>query len=42
MSGGQFKDTLSHLCPVGVVVVSWSLAQEVAGLNPFDDNFFSH
>ena len=32
----QFKDTVSHICLTGTVVASWSLTQEVAGLNPFN------
>ena len=32
---GPFKDDVSHLCPVGAVVASWSLTQEVTGLNSF-------
>ena len=35
MNWGQFKDPVSHLCLAGVVVASWCLTQEMAGLNPF-------
>ena len=33
--GFQFKDPDSYMCLAGAVVASWSLAQEVAGSNPF-------
>ena len=26
---------VSHMCLVGAMAASWSLAQEIAGLNPF-------
>ena len=35
MNWGQFKDPVSHLCLAGVVIASWCLTQEMAGLNPF-------
>ena len=35
MNQGQFKDPVSHVCLAGTVVASWSLTQEMAGLNPF-------
>ena len=35
MNWSQFKDPVSDICPAGAVVASWSLAQEVTGLNPF-------
>ena len=35
MTWGQFKDPLCYLCLAGAVVASWSLTQEVAGLNTF-------
>ena len=35
MKCGKFKDPVSHMCLVGTVVASWSLTQEVAGLNSF-------
>ena len=38
MNWGQFKDPVCHLCLAGAMVVSWSLTQEVAGLN----NLFKH
>ena len=42
MNWAQFKDPVSHMCLPGAVVASWSLRQEVAGLNPFNDiNFLS-
>ena len=31
MTWAQFKDPISHVCPAGAVVASWSLTQEVAG-----------
>ena len=36
----EFKDPLSHTCLAGTVVAFWSLTQEVAGSNPFDDEYF--
>ena len=41
MNWGQFKDTASHMCLSGVVVASWSLTQELAGLNPFNENILA-
>ena len=41
MNWGQFKDHVSHICLAGAVVASWSLTQQVAGLNPFNDTFLS-
>ena len=35
MNCGHFKDPVCYLCLTGAVVASWSLTQEVAGLNPF-------
>ena len=35
MNWGKFKDSVSHMCRAGTVTASWSLKQEVAGLNPF-------
>ena len=35
MNWGQFKDPVSYMCLAGTVVVSSSLAQEVAGSSPF-------
>ena len=29
--GHEFKDSVYYLCLAGIVVVSWSLTQEVAG-----------
>ena len=40
MNWTQFKDPVSHMCLAGDVVASWSLAQEVAGLSPFNDKYF--
>ena len=34
MNWAHFKDPVSHICLAGVVVASWSLTQEVAGLSP--------
>ena len=36
MNCAQFKDPFSHICLAGTGEASWSLKQEVAGLNPFD------
>ena len=36
----QFKDPATHTCLAGAMVASWSLTQEVAGLNPFNENYF--
>ena len=33
MNWGKLKDPLCHLCPIGIVLTSLSLTQEVAGLN---------
>ena len=35
MKYGKFKDPVSHMCLAGTMVASWSLIQEVAGLNSF-------
>ena len=35
MNQDQFKDPVFHMCLAGTVPTSWSLTQEVAGLNPF-------
>ena len=35
MNWAQFKDPVSHMCLAGVVVASWPLIQEEAGLSPF-------
>ena len=35
MKCGKFKDPVSHMCLAGTMVASWSLTQEVAGLNSF-------
>ena len=35
MNWSQFKDPVSHMCLAVAGVASWSLTQEVAGLNPF-------
>ena len=35
MNWDKFKDSVPHKCLAGAVVVSWSLIQEVAGLEPF-------
>ena len=35
MNWGPFKDLVSHVYLAGTVIASWSLTQEVAGLNPF-------
>ena len=42
MNWAQFKDPVSHMCLVGTVVASWSLTQEVAGSNPFNDKYFCY
>ena len=36
----QLKDPVCYLCLTGAEVASWSLTQEVAGSNPFDENYF--
>ena len=43
MNWAQFKDYVSHMCLAGAAVASWSLTQEMAGLNPFTvmTNIFS-
>ena len=35
MNWSKFKDHVSNICLAGAVVASWSLTQEVGGLNPF-------
>ena len=35
LNWSQFKDLVSLVCLAGNVVRSWSLTQEVVGLNPF-------
>ena len=35
MNWSKFKDHISSMCLAGTVVASWSLTQEVEGLNPF-------
>ena len=35
MNWTEFKDPVSHVCLAGAMVASWSLTQEVAGLNTF-------
>ena len=35
MNLDQFKDPVSQMRLAGTVATSWSLTQEVAGLNPF-------
>ena len=35
MNQGQFKDPVSHMRLASTVVVSWSLAQGMAGSSPF-------
>ena len=40
MNWTQFKDPATHTCLAGAMVASWSLTQEVAGLNPFNENYF--
>ena len=34
MNWAQFKDSVSHMCLAGTVVVSWSLMQEMEGSRP--------
>ena len=34
MNWVQFKDPVSHMFLAGAVEVSWSLTQEMTGLNP--------
>ena len=40
MNWTQFKDPVSHMCLTGAVVPCWSLTQETAGSNSFNDNYF--
>ena len=40
MNSAQFKDPVSTLFIAGAVESSWSLTQEVAGANPFDEKYF--
>ena len=35
MNWSQFQDPVSDMCLADTLVASWSLTQEVAGLNPF-------
>ena len=54
MNWAQFKDYVSHMSLAGAAVASWSLTQEMAGLNPLtvmtnifvtdysNDKYFSH
>ena len=37
MNWAELKDLVSHVCLAGAVVASWSLTQEVAGLNSFNE-----
>ena len=39
MNWAQFNDPLSHTCLADVVLASWSLTQEVAGLIPFKNKY---
>ena len=39
MNWAQYKDPFSYMCLAGTVVAPWSLTQEVAGLNPFNDKY---
>ena len=40
MNWAQFKDSVCHMCPVGAVVMSWSLTQDVAASSSFNENYF--
>ena len=40
MNWAQFKDSVCHMCPVGAVVMSWSLTQDVAGSSSLNENYF--
>ena len=40
MNCGQFRDPAYHMCHAGTVVASWSLTQEMTGLNPFNNKYF--
>ena len=42
MNWSQFKDPISHPFLVAAMITSWSLTQEVAGSNLFDNKYFSH
>ena len=35
MNSAQFKDPVSHMCPAGTLVASWSPTKEVAGSSTF-------
>ena len=35
MNWVQFKDSVSPMCLAGAMAASWSLTQDVVGLNPF-------
>ena len=35
MNSGLFKDPVCHMCVADPVAASWSLTQEVAGVNSF-------
>ena len=35
MSWTQFEDPVCHMCLPAAVLASWSLTQEMTGLNPF-------
>ena len=40
MDIAQFEDPVCHMCLAGVMVVSWSPTQVVAGLSHFNDKLF--
>ena len=42
MNWSQFKDPISHPFLAAAMITSWSLTQEVAGSNLFDNKYFSH
>ena len=42
MNWAKFQDPVSYMGLAGPVVAPWSLTQEVAGLNPFNEKYFCH
>ena len=42
MNWVQYKDPVSHMCLVGTIIASWSLAQDVAGSSPPWVNVFHY
>ena len=40
MNWAQFKDSVSHMCPVSTLVAYWSLTQGVVCSSTFNDKYF--